>query len=93
VIVVADTGPLNYLILIGALDVLPPLYGRVAVPHLVALELGQPGAPPAVAAWIGEPPGWLDIVADPPFDPTLELLDPGESAALTLAQLLDADEL
>lgn len=27
-IVVSDTGPLNYLILIGEIDVLPRLYGR-----------------------------------------------------------------
>jgi hypothetical protein len=31
-IVVADAGPLNYLVLIDAVDALEPLYGRVLVP-------------------------------------------------------------
>jgi len=31
-IVVADTSPINYLVLIGAVDILEPLYDRVLVP-------------------------------------------------------------
>jgi predicted nucleic acid-binding protein len=38
-IVVADAGPLHYLILIGAVDVLGPLYNRVVLPEAVAQEL------------------------------------------------------
>ena len=34
-IVIADTGPLNYLVLIGEVDVLQPLYARVIVPEAV----------------------------------------------------------
>jgi predicted nucleic acid-binding protein len=34
-IVVADTTPVNYLILIGEIDVLPKLYGRVVIPPAV----------------------------------------------------------
>jgi predicted nucleic acid-binding protein len=34
-IVVADTSPLNYLVLIGAVDILAPLYTRVVVPQTV----------------------------------------------------------
>jgi predicted nucleic acid-binding protein len=34
-IVIADTGPLNYLVLIGAAHVLQPLYARVIVPQAV----------------------------------------------------------
>jgi predicted nucleic acid-binding protein len=92
-IVVADTGPLNYLVLIGAVDVLQPLYTRVIVPQTVVEELKEVGAPAAVGAWIAQPPGWLDVRPDPPSDPTLRFLDPGESAALTLAELLKADEV
>jgi len=93
VIVIADTGPLNYLVLIGAVDVLEPLYTRVIVPRAVVRELQDPGAPAAVLAWIADPPAWLEVQPDPPPDPTLGFLDPGEKAALTLAQLLNADEL
>jgi predicted nucleic acid-binding protein len=34
-IVIADTGPLNYLVLIRDVDVLPSLYTRVIVPEAV----------------------------------------------------------
>ena len=38
-IVVADTSPLNYLIRIGAVHVLKPLYTHVLIPQTVADEL------------------------------------------------------
>jgi predicted nucleic acid-binding protein len=34
-IVVADAGPLHYLVVIGAVDVLGPLYNRVVLPEAV----------------------------------------------------------
>jgi predicted nucleic acid-binding protein len=37
-VVVADTSPLNYLTLIELIDVLPRLYGRVAIPQEVLSE-------------------------------------------------------
>jgi predicted nucleic acid-binding protein len=93
VIVVADTGPLNYLVLIGEVDVLCALYKRVIVPEAVAKELRADKAPAAVQTWIGHPPEWLEVRPDPPSDPTLALLDPGERAALALAELLQAEEV
>jgi predicted nucleic acid-binding protein len=51
-IVVADTSPLNYLILIEEADVLRKLYGRILIPPAVQVELLQPGAPAAVMAWM-----------------------------------------
>jgi predicted nucleic acid-binding protein len=92
-IVIADTGPLNYLVLIGNVDVLPALFTRVIVPEAVVKELRVAGAPTPVREWIARPPDWLEARPDPPLDPTLAFLDPGESAALALAQLLNADEL
>ena len=92
-IVVADTGPLNYLVLAGSVGVLQPLYIRVIVPKTVVEELKVPGAPAAVQDWIAQPPDWLDVRPDPPSDATLRFLDPGESAALTLAEILRADEV
>ena len=38
-IVIADTGPVNYLVLIGEIEVLPALYHRVLVPPSVCDEL------------------------------------------------------
>lgn len=59
-IVVADTGPLNYLVLIEAVEVLQPLYSNVVVPTTVAEELRSAGAPSAVQKWIAQPPEWLE---------------------------------
>jgi len=41
-IVVSDTSPLNYLILVGCIDVLPQLFGQVYAPSSVVIELGHP---------------------------------------------------
>lgn len=92
-IVVADTGPLNYLVLTGTAGVLQPLYGRVIVPRTVVEELKRTGAPTAVQLWVGQLPDWLEVQPDPPPDPSLRFLDPGEGAALSLAQLLRAHEV
>jgi predicted nucleic acid-binding protein len=57
-IVVADTGPINYLILIGHIDVLPILFERVILPSAVRDELMESKAPTAVRDWIAAPPYW-----------------------------------
>jgi hypothetical protein len=90
-IVVADTGPLHYLVLIGAVDVLQPLYSRVLVPQTVAGELQETNTPAAVRAWIEQPPEWFEIRPDPPSEETLRFLDPGERAAIALALSVDAE--
>ena len=41
-VVIADTSPLNYLILIGHVDVLKELYGEVVIPRAVLVELRHP---------------------------------------------------
>jgi predicted nucleic acid-binding protein len=92
-IAVADTGPLDYLVLIGAVNVLQPLYGRVIVPQTVADELQEPGAPARVRSWIRNPPQWCEVRPDVPGDPRLQFLGPGERAAIALAVSLRADRL
>lgn len=44
-IVVTDTSPLRYLILLGAEWLLPKLYGRVICPDIVLRECASPGVP------------------------------------------------
>ena len=88
--VVADTSPLNYLVLIDAIDVLPRLFGRVLIPEAVALELQRPRTPAEVATWLTGQPAWLVIqaLAQPhsdPVDQELERLGAGEREAITLA--------
>jgi predicted nucleic acid-binding protein len=48
--VVSDTSPLNYLILIGQIDILPKLYRRMIIPQSVYDELNAPGTPALVKA-------------------------------------------
>jgi predicted nucleic acid-binding protein len=94
-IVVADTGPLHYLILIDHAELLHRLYGEVLVPDAVATELGSPSAPTAVRNWLSRPPTWLSVVsvdADRVQEVTDEL-DLGERAAIALAATLHADLL
>jgi predicted nucleic acid-binding protein len=45
-LIIADTGPINYLILIGHIDVLAALFQKVILPSTVRVELDA--APPAI---------------------------------------------
>jgi predicted nucleic acid-binding protein len=92
-IVIADTGPINYLILIGEIEILPALFQRVLVPPSVC-ELRRPRAPDAVRTWIAQPPVWLEI-RTPGISPGADLarLGAGERDAILLAEELGADQI
>jgi predicted nucleic acid-binding protein len=80
-IVVADTGPIHYLVLIGRIEILPVLFDTVVIPSVVRGELARAGAPEAVRNWIQAPPAWLDVQTPTgiPFDDaSLDSLDDGE---------------
>jgi predicted nucleic acid-binding protein len=47
-VVVADAGPLHYLVLIGHSEILPALFEKVFVPTLVRDELAHSEAPEQV---------------------------------------------
>ena len=64
-LVVADTGPLNYLLLIDAIDLLPKLFEKIFVPAAVHRELTHPAAPEPVRRWATRVPQWLEILPDP----------------------------
>jgi predicted nucleic acid-binding protein len=89
-IVVSNTTPINYLLLIGEIDVLPALYGRLLIPEAVERELGHPGAAGIVGDWIRRPPKWLDIASSGAFE-VMPRLDLGESEAIALALERRAD--
>lgn len=91
-VVVADTSPLNYLILIQAIDVLPRLYGAIVVPRQVLVEMIDPAAPDDVRTWATTLPSWIDVREVVVDDEEMRYLDPGERAAILLAQL-DPDAL
>jgi predicted nucleic acid-binding protein len=91
-LVIADTGPINYLILIGHTDILPALFQRVVLPVAVRDELKNRKAPPIVQQWIANPPSWAEVrEVRHVHDPAMENLDEGEEAAITLAVELHAD--
>jgi len=93
-IVIADTTPLNYLILIHQSDILQKLYGRVIIPEAVREELEHERTPVLVRSWIASPPVWLEVrQVKQLFDPALEELDEGERQAICLAEELGADAL
>jgi predicted nucleic acid-binding protein len=91
-VVIADTGPVNYLILIGHIDVLPTLFKGIIVPSSVRDELMA--GPLPVRSWIDMPPPWIEVRRTLPIhDPTMEHLDPGERDGIALAVELHADLL
>jgi predicted nucleic acid-binding protein len=92
-IVVADTSPINYLLLIDQIDLLPRLFQQIIIPDVVRDEMVDPSAPLLLQQWIANPPSWLTVQTVSGVDATLNALDPGEQAAITLAQNLPADLL
>lgn len=95
-LVIADTGPINYLVLIGRIDLLPTLFQKVILPSVVQRELDHRDAPPSVRDWIANPPAWVEVCETTSRyfdDDSLEGLDEGEQSAIALAAALNADLL
>jgi predicted nucleic acid-binding protein len=89
--IVADTTPLNYLVLIQGIEILPNLYRKVLIPPVVKAELAYAKTPDAVREWISQPPSWLEVVSlKQPVDSALSHLDAGESEAISLASEVHA---
>jgi predicted nucleic acid-binding protein len=86
-VVVADTSPLNYLILIESIDLLARLYERIVIPVEVLNELTDDGAPRRVSEWAMKLPEWVEVRSTPlSNDSALSLLDQGERCAILLAE-------
>lgn len=92
--VVSNTTPLNYLILVGEIEVLPALYREIWVPPAVVAELHASLSPFVVRDWVGSPPDWL-TVGSPGAVSNAELsrLQAGEREAILLASSMNADLL
>ena len=85
-LVIADTSPINYLILIEHIDLLPRLFERVVIPGTVLSELSSHDAPPAVHRWIADPPAWLEMIDTSHVGPFAGL-HKGESAAIATGRI------
>ncbi|MCX6975841.1 MAG: DUF3368 domain-containing protein [Verrucomicrobia bacterium] len=93
-VVIADTGPLHYLVLIGHVEILPALFERVFIPSAVRNELAHVETPLTVRQWISHAPQWLNIhsaVHADFIDEGWFNLDPGEKEAIALADSLGAE--
>jgi len=83
-IIVSDSSPLHYLILIKAVDLLPSLAREILIPPTVERELTNDATPILVREWIASPPEWLRILT--PQNPFESFgLDAGEAEAIALA--------
>jgi predicted nucleic acid-binding protein len=93
-IVVADTSPINYLILIEKIDVLPSLFGEVIIPRAVYEELVDLGAPENVKTWMNHIPNWL-VIRTPSRIPQKPIahLDRGEHDAILIAEEMSVERL
>jgi predicted nucleic acid-binding protein len=93
-IIVADTSPINYLVLIKEIEVLPRLYGKIVIPEAVREELLRPEAPEIVRMWIAQAPAWIETRSPASIaDSSLARLDAGERDAIMLAAELNAEQL
>ena len=92
-IVVADTTPINYLILIDQIHLLHTLFDRTFIPTSVHGELLRPAAPSPVRTWASTPPAWLEIRSPSVTQLVTAKLDEGERDAIALALELHAPRI
>ena len=93
-IVVADTSPLNYLLQIDRVHLLPALYSQVALPLSVVEELRHEGSPLVVREWSRDPPQWVSVYQPRARAQRLPTgLGMGEVDAIDLARELFAELL
>lgn len=89
--VVCDTSPICYLILIGETGLLPQLFESVTIPAGVQDELMAEQNHGLIQAWIAAPPAWVNIQPVPQLiDGLPTKLGRGEREAISLAVSLQA---
>lgn len=91
-IVIADSSPINVLVRIGCIDVLPKLFSNVLIPPEVRDELADSRTPEVVREFIARLPEWIEIRAASRVE-AIPPLDKGEEAAIALAIDVRADAL
>lgn len=89
-IVVSDTSPINYLVLIGEIELLFHLFGKVIIPKAVLDESRKQGTPETVKDWANHYPDWLKIQNAAQIDRTINL-GAGERETISLAKEINAD--
>jgi predicted nucleic acid-binding protein len=91
-IVVSDTTPLNYLIIIQRVEILRSLYHEVVIPQAVVYEMQATGTPEPVIEWIKNRPAWIIVKQSRLSTRVVEAdIEEGEAEAILLAEQLGAD--
>jgi predicted nucleic acid-binding protein len=88
-LVVSDTSPLNYLVLVDAIETLPVLFDEICIPPAVLAELRDHRSLDSVRKWAESPPSWLEVRI-PRSVVDLPGLHYGEMEAIALAEELAA---
>jgi predicted nucleic acid-binding protein len=89
ILIVADTGPVNYLVQIGCIEVLAQLAEKTVLPASVQAELVHRGAPDVVRAWASALPEWVEVRQATQFVEAKDL-SPADREAIALAREMDA---
>lgn len=93
-IVVSDTTPIHYLILIEKESILPALFAEIVIPTAVITEMAHPNAPQAVRSWAENPPEWVTVKSGKEdILSRITGLGSGETSAIAIAIELGADGL
>jgi predicted nucleic acid-binding protein len=92
ILIVADTGPINYLIQIGEIDVIHRLAEKVVLPVPVQAELLHTAVPAAVRTWAANPPPWIEVRSAAQTIEEREI-SAADREAIALAQELNASFL
>ncbi len=77
-VVVSDTTPLHYLILVGRETILEKMYGKVFIPPAVLMELSHASAPVQISKWATNPPAWVTVATPGSIPGQYDGLDLGE---------------
>ncbi|MDQ3320851.1 MAG: hypothetical protein M3525_00115 [Acidobacteriota bacterium] len=67
-IVISDTTPLHYLILLEKADLLEKLFGKIIIPEAVFREMRHDGTPEIVRDWTAFPPAWIEVKTPSPIN-------------------------
>lgn len=85
-IIVSDTTPLNYLILVGRAELLSNLFGNIIIPEAVFAEMSHERTPAAVLDWIKSLPLWVEVkTPSSAATESIKGLGKGETEAIALA--------
>jgi predicted nucleic acid-binding protein len=93
-IIISDTTPLHYLILLEKAELLQKLFGIIIIPEAVFREMQHEGTPEVVRKWIASLPAWVQVKT--PSEKHLgqvKELGKGETEAIALAIEVNADAL